>query len=55
MVETGEGACLKRVVWRRLSAMISGNPKVTVTKYSTTEEALVYIDRFIGTDSTSPD
>ncbi len=40
---------------RRLSAMISGNPKVTVTKYSTTEEALVYIDRFIGTDSTSPD
>ena len=40
---------------RKLSAMISGNPKVTVTKYSTTEEALVYIDRFIGTDSTSPD
>ena len=40
---------------RRLSPMISGNPKVTLTKYSTTEEALVYIDRFIGTDSTSPD
>ncbi len=33
---------------RRLSAMISGNPNVTVTEYSTVEEALVYIGGFIG-------
>ena len=38
---------------RKLSAMISGNPKVTVTKYGNVEEALVYIDRFIGNDSTA--
>jgi len=36
---------------RKLSAMISGNPKVTVTKYGKVEEALVYIDRFIGTNT----
>ena len=40
---------------RKLSAMISGNPKVTVTKYGTVEEALVYIDRFIGTDALPKD
>ncbi len=40
---------------RKLSAMISGNPKVTVTMYSTVEEALVYIDRFIGTDALPQD
>ncbi len=46
--------CLYRELdGRKLSAMISGNPKVTVTKYSTVEEALVYIGRFIGTDSTA--
>ncbi len=33
---------------RKLSAMISGNPKVTVAEYSTVEEALVHIGRFIG-------
>ena len=38
---------------RKLSAMISGNPKVTVTKYSTVEEAMVYIGRFIGANSTA--
>ncbi len=36
---------------RKLSAMISGNPKVTVTEYRTVEEALVYIGRFIGNDA----
>ena len=40
---------------RKLSAMISGNPKVTVTQYGTVEEALVYIDRFIGTDALPKD
>ncbi len=40
---------------RKLSAMISGNPKVTVTKYGTVEEALVYIDRFIGTNALPQD
>ena len=40
---------------RKLSAMISGNPKVTVTMYSTVEEALVYLDRFIGTDALPQD
>ncbi len=40
---------------RKLSAMISGNPKVTVTMYSTVEEALVYIDRFIGTGALPQD
>ncbi len=40
---------------RKLSAMISGNPKVTVTKYGTVEEALVYIDRFIGTGALPQD
>ena len=38
---------------RKLSAMISGNPEVTVTEYSTVEEALVYIGRFIGNYSTA--
>ena len=38
---------------RKLSAMISGNPKVTVTKYGNVEETLVYIGRFIGNDSTA--
>ena len=33
---------------RKLSAMIAGNPKVTVAEYSTVEEALVYIGRFIS-------
>ncbi len=37
----------------RLSAMISGNPKVTVTKYSTVEEVMVQIGRFIDTVSTA--
>ena len=37
----------------KLSAMISGNPEVTVTEYSTVEEALVYIGRFIGNYSTA--
>ena len=40
---------------RKLSAMISGNPKVTVTEYRTVEEALVYIDRFIGTGALPQD
>ncbi len=38
---------------RKLSAMISGNPNVTVTEYSTVEEALVHIGRFIGNYSTA--
>ncbi len=38
---------------RKLSAMIAGNPNVTVTEYSTVEEALVYIGGFIGKYSTA--
>ncbi len=38
---------------RKLSAMISGNPNVTVAEYSTVEEALVYIGGFIGNYSTA--
>ena len=38
---------------RRLSAMISGNPGVTVKQYTTVPEALVHIDRFIA-DNPSP-
>ena len=46
--------CLhRRQDGRKLSAMISGNPEVTVTEYSTVEEALVYIGRFIGNYSTA--
>ncbi len=37
---------------RRLSAMISGNPLLTVTEYSSVEEALAHIDSFMGTDPT---
>ncbi len=33
---------------RKLSAMIAGNPKVTVAEYSTVEEVLACIDGFIG-------
>ncbi len=33
---------------RKLSAMIAGNPNVTVTEYSTVEEALAYIGGFMG-------
>ena len=46
--------CLYRELnGRKLSAMISGNPNVTVTEYSTVEEALVHIGRFIGNSSTA--
>ena len=41
---------------RRLSAMISGNHLLKVRKYTSVEEALDHIERFMGTDSTpSPD
>ena len=40
---------------RKVSAMIAGNPKVTVAEYSTVEEALVYIGSFIGTDALPQD
>ena len=33
---------------RRLSAMIAGDPKVTVAEYRTLEEAGVAVDRFFG-------
>ena len=36
---------------RRLSAMISGNPKITVVRYTTLSEALIHIDGFIGDNS----
>ena len=36
---------------RKLSAMISGNPNVTVAEYETVEEALAHIGRFIGNES----
>ena len=36
---------------RRLSAMISGDPQITVTRYTTVPEALVHIDRFIDHNS----
>jgi len=38
---------------RRLSAMISGNPRVTVKQYATVPEALVHIQRFIADNSPS--
>ncbi len=31
----------------RLSAMLSGNPRVTVARYQTLEEAVVAMDRFV--------
>jgi hypothetical protein len=38
---------------RRLSAMISGNPTVTVTHYTTVDEALAHVARFVGNNSTT--
>jgi hypothetical protein len=36
---------------RRLSAMISGNPRVMVANYATVAEALAHIDSFIKNSS----
>ena len=33
---------------RRLSAMVSGNPKVTVAEYTTVQDALDHTDRFMA-------
>ena len=38
---------------RRLSAMISGNPRISAVHYTTMAEALEHVERFIGNNSTS--
>ena len=36
---------------RRLSAMLSGNPRMVISRYSTVPEALVQIEKFLGDNS----
>lgn len=38
---------------RRMSAMLSGNPQLMLVQYSTVAEALVHIDEFVSSHSTS--
>jgi hypothetical protein len=45
---------LHRLEEKRVSAMVTGNPRIQVERYETVEEAGVWIDRFMASMGVQP-